>query len=330
MIYAPVRIGTLNRYTHFKRCLESLERNSWAKYTEVYVSIDYPTKESHWEGYEKIKDYLVKKEKENGFLELHVYKQEENLGPAGNYRFLENIIYEKYDRMISLEDDIETAPNFLQYMDTAMEWGADNKDIYCICGYFQLKKQGILSRTIEGKELFLRTAFNPWGTGYFKEKRKEMQNTVSKEWLDAISKNNRQMFLLLCYRKYTFYMFVMEYLINQSPVFFNKQGGIRQMDIVVDIYLFLNGMYAVFPTISKTRNWGFDGSGVNCEAKKDIDMTKFQLDNRKEFEITKENFIIIDKKMMKKMSWGGLPDKKELYIAVLYYFYYRIKILFKR
>lgn len=329
MIYAPVRIGTLNRYTHFKRCLESLERNSWAKYTEVYVSIDYPTKESHWEGYEKIKDFLAEKEQENGFLKLYVYRQEKNLGTSRNYKFLEQIIYQKYDRLISLEDDIETAPNFLEYMDKALEWGADDNRIYCACAYFQLKKQGAVSQAIEGKEMFLRMVFNPWGTGYYKEKRKEMQNLVSKEWLDAVAKDSKKMFRLFRYRKYTFYMFVMEYLINKSPVFFN-QGGIRYIDIVVDIYLFFNEKYAMFPTVSKTRNWGFDGSGANCGEKKDIDMTKFQLDDRKEFEITEENYTIIDKKVMKKMSWGGLSDKKELYIAVLYYFCYRIKILFKR
>ena len=54
MIYAPVLIPTLCRYDHFIRCLESLKKNTWAKYTEVYIAVDYPAKESHWDGYKRI------------------------------------------------------------------------------------------------------------------------------------------------------------------------------------------------------------------------------------------------------------------------------------
>ena len=33
--YAPIVIPTLNRYEHFKRCLESIERCTGAEYTDV-------------------------------------------------------------------------------------------------------------------------------------------------------------------------------------------------------------------------------------------------------------------------------------------------------
>ena len=31
-------------------------------------------------------------------------------------------------------------------------------------------------------------------------------------------------------------------------------------------YSILNNLYSVFPSMSKVRNWGNDGSGINCEA----------------------------------------------------------------
>ena len=58
MKYAPVIIPTLCRYEKFVQCMESLRKNSWAKYTEIYVAVDYPSKESHWEGYNRICEYL--------------------------------------------------------------------------------------------------------------------------------------------------------------------------------------------------------------------------------------------------------------------------------
>ena len=59
MSYAPIMIPTLCRYEHLVKCVESLAANSLASETELYIGLDYPTKESHWEGYRKIEQYLV-------------------------------------------------------------------------------------------------------------------------------------------------------------------------------------------------------------------------------------------------------------------------------
>ena len=61
--YAPVYIPTLNRYEHFKRCLESLERCTDADKTDVYVGLDYPPSEKYVAGWKKIDEYLKEKEK---------------------------------------------------------------------------------------------------------------------------------------------------------------------------------------------------------------------------------------------------------------------------
>lgn len=101
MIYAPIIIATLNRYEHLKRCIESLQKNSWAKYTELYISVDYPAKEVHWEGYRKVREYL--EAGIEGFKKVEVYYQSFNLGGAENFMFLKRIIFQSYDRWIETE-----------------------------------------------------------------------------------------------------------------------------------------------------------------------------------------------------------------------------------
>ena len=54
MIYAPVMIITFNRPQHLKRCIESLQRNEYAKYTELYISVDYPRTEDCKEDWQKV------------------------------------------------------------------------------------------------------------------------------------------------------------------------------------------------------------------------------------------------------------------------------------
>jgi glycosyltransferase involved in cell wall biosynthesis len=46
--YAPVVIPTLNRYDHFKACLESLEKCRGVDKTDVYVVLDFSPSEEYY------------------------------------------------------------------------------------------------------------------------------------------------------------------------------------------------------------------------------------------------------------------------------------------
>lgn len=47
MVYAPVCIPTLNRYEHLKELIESLQRNPWAQYTDLFIGLDFPPGEKY-------------------------------------------------------------------------------------------------------------------------------------------------------------------------------------------------------------------------------------------------------------------------------------------
>ena len=117
MNYAPVIIPTLCRFEHFKICIESLSNCTWAEYTEVYIGLDYPAKESHWDGYNQINDYLSLCGNLN-FKKLHVIKRPYNygFGAKGNLATLKNDILKISDRIIISEDDNIFSPNFLMYI----------------------------------------------------------------------------------------------------------------------------------------------------------------------------------------------------------------------
>ena len=90
-IYAPVVIPTLCRYEHLKRCIDTLSECTGADETELYVGLDFPAKESHWEGYRKIEQYLVSIE---GFKKVHIVKREYNYGAERNSHELKKLIFE--------------------------------------------------------------------------------------------------------------------------------------------------------------------------------------------------------------------------------------------
>jgi hypothetical protein len=53
-----VIIPTLNKYEHFKHCIELLDRCTWADKTDVYVGLDYLPVDKYFEGWRRIDEYL--------------------------------------------------------------------------------------------------------------------------------------------------------------------------------------------------------------------------------------------------------------------------------
>lgn len=145
--FAPVIIPTLNRYEHFKRCIESLSRCTWAEETEVYVGLDFPPSEKYREGYEKINNYL-----ENcgslGFKQLHVIKRERNYGASANWEDLKQMAYLKSDTYIGSEDDNEFSPCFLDFMNKALCEYKDNPKVMSVCGYVPASWEGVFNQGV--------------------------------------------------------------------------------------------------------------------------------------------------------------------------------------
>ena len=112
MNYYPVIIITLNRYKHFRRCVETLAMNTHADQTELVIGLDYPPNEKYVEGYHQIKVFVPQI---SGFRKVTVFERSENLGPDQNYADLLNYCYNHYDAAIFTEDDNEFSPCFLDF-----------------------------------------------------------------------------------------------------------------------------------------------------------------------------------------------------------------------
>ena len=130
--FAPVLIPTLNRHVHFRCCVESLSVCTHADKTDLFIFLDYPLKDTHWEGYELIKAYLPNIK---GFKTVNVIKREKNYGAVENIIRALEYVFEKYDKMIFSEDDNVFSPNFLDYQNKCLDKFKDDKKVKVVCGY---------------------------------------------------------------------------------------------------------------------------------------------------------------------------------------------------
>ncbi|SHK91921.1 hypothetical protein [Fibrobacter sp. UWEL] len=248
---APVLIPTLCRFDHFQQCIDSLSRCKWADKTDVYVAIDYPTKEAHWDGHDKIKNYLETTKFE--FNSLHVIVREKNygVGCGGNLETLRTEILKKYDSYIMSEDDNLFSPNFLIFMNKGLKKFKDDKSVFAINGYRHFYPVKRASNTFFRQNV----DFSAWGYGIWKDRFESLppcdyfQKNFSFKKLFEIKKNlgkNRA----LNYWSYYFKPF---------DSWFDSAYG---------IYAFLKGMDIIMPAEdSLVRNIGWDGSGEHCDAK---------------------------------------------------------------
>ena len=297
-IYAPVIIPTLNRYPHFKRCLESLELCTGAEYTEVYVGLDYPPSEKYIVGWKKIDDYLKEKEKNNKFKRLMVFRRTHNCGvgvKGSNGSMLVEEMSRTYDRYIFSEDDNEFSPNFLEYMNKGLCKFKDNPNIYAICGY-----NYPVNMSIYEQDYYFSHEFAAWGYGCWFKKQKEV--------FDIIQSPD---YIIQLYRRYSLRCYFKNNLKLMSLA--TRLGDGFLGDVYLTSYLHSRNMFTVFPKISKVRNWGHDGSGVNCGKignKFEELYTKQEIDKETEFDFSSDLTICIDKYTNKKVQTFMKPPFK--------------------
>ena len=253
--YAPIYIPTLCRDEHFIKGLESLKKNGWAKYTDVYIALDYPAKESHWEGYRKICDYL-----ENGdfsvFANFYVKKREQNIGSLPNIDSMRDELMEKYDCWIMAEDDIEFSPDFLEYMNKCLDLYENDPDVFAINGY----TYPIPYKISEGSNVVKQFAtVSEWGIGYWKGKYLKAKNRIEQDYLRksfSYAAKSGILDRMVNSRRCDYINYALSG--NNDPLY------THMTDISMGIYINLNEMCVISPTLSKTRNHGFDGSGLYC------------------------------------------------------------------
>lgn len=261
--FAPILIPTLCRYNHFVRCVESLKNNTWAKYTDVYIALDYPIKESHWDGYNKISKYIESDFSQ--FKSFNVIKREFNYGSGRNMRELRNYVFEKHDRIIRTDDDAEFSANFLEYMNKCLMHYEKNENVIAITGY-SYPLNWILE---DGANVFESNFICPmWGTGFWKDKFYEIENEIENGYLKKMANKYLKIWKKpkLTDARYLDYV--------NGVLSWDESNLIEKMtDVSLGIYISLKEKTVVMPVISKVRNNGFDGTGVYCQN------TKLETDN---------------------------------------------------
>lgn len=288
-IRTAVILPTLCRNKHLEKCLDSLKKNSWAQYVDLYIGLDYPEKDSHWPGYREIlklmeRDYSM-------FRSFHLFKRTENYGVVKNMLSLYQEVIKEHEQFIYVEDDVEFSANYLEYMLKALDYFRDDPDVISVSGY----SYPVRFNTENKCNIITQNAiFNTWGVGYWIDKYEAFRKEIVEDLcLIRDYSYNLRNYKLSRYRRTDYINCVAGIDADDKDV-----HGLCPMfsfptDIAMGVYMQVNGKYQAMPTISKVRNNGFDGTGLYCQAVKprrfgritsdNYDYSKQPIDRKKHF-----------------------------------------------
>ena len=274
MKYAPILIPTLCRSEHFIRLIESLKKSTWTKYTDVYITLDYPLKEEHWNGYKKIKKYL------NGmfpeFVNFYVIDRTENFGSSENSRELIDRALQKYDRYIHTNDDCEFSPIFPEYMDKALDQYEDDDSVVGVTGYSNSLKWSIAEECNTFKNQVI---FSMWGTGFWRDKFICTQNEICSGYF-------RKSYFSGKMRKSK--MTDARFMDDVSGTFNydTKTHTTCMSDVAYGCYIQLADKCIKTHRLSSVKNWGFVGMGVLGQDSSNLDTG---IDNAADYNYSVQN-----------------------------------------
>jgi GT2 family glycosyltransferase len=244
---APIILFVYNRPEHTRKCLEKLSEADLAGDSILYIFAD-GVKQNATEA-QRAKTAAVRKliYEKKWCGEVFITEREENFGLARSVRSGTAEIAQKHGKIIVLEDDLAVEKGFLKYMNTALEWYENEKNVFGISGF----GHPLADYSAAENSFFLPIPCS-WGWATWSrviEKFVAVEENLIKKAVEE--KNIHQ-------KNYNFgeYYFF-EILLAQLAGKIDSWAAIFHADMFLSNGLFL------FPKYSLVKNIGFDAEGTH-------------------------------------------------------------------
>lgn len=130
---APIVIFAFNRLNQTREVIEHLAKNKLAGESDLYIFSDGP--KDNPESVKKVNELRAYLKTVKGFRSHTVIEREKNMGLAKSVIAGVTEVINKHGKIIVLEDDLLTSPNFLEYSNQALDFYQHDKRVFSISGY---------------------------------------------------------------------------------------------------------------------------------------------------------------------------------------------------
>ncbi|HLF20183.1 MAG TPA: glycosyltransferase family 2 protein [Bacteroidota bacterium] len=271
MIYAPVLLFVYNRPRHTQRTLEALRKNTLAAQTDLYIQADGARNEADRAAVELVRAFLSNVE---GFQTVKVIAHDQNRGLAESVIKGVTDVVDKHGRVIVVEDDLETSPYFLQYMNDGLNLYEAEENVISIHGY-------LYPLTTSVPETFFLKGADCWGWATWKRGWDLFERDGEKLLRELRSRGLEHEFDLNGSYHYA------EMLKDQCA------GKIDSWAIRWHASAFLKNKFTLYPGRSLVYNIGHDSSGSHSETMDAFNVTLSETPIRvAKMPITQDGFVL--------------------------------------
>ena len=129
---SPIVLFTYKKLVPLKLTIQALKSNTLASKSELFIFSDGGKNKNDEIEIDLVRDFLKQIE---GFKKITITTSDENKGLAKSIIEGVSSIFESYDSVIVLEDDLVTSSNFLDFMNGALQYYKEDPNIHSISGF---------------------------------------------------------------------------------------------------------------------------------------------------------------------------------------------------
>lgn len=241
--FAPILISVYDRKEHLQRCIEALKKNPEAEDTPLYIVSDGWQHEGHRKAIEGVREYI---KTITEFRTVKTRFRDKNWGMRDSAIDAIGWVLSEHDRFIRMEDDIVCAPHYLRYLNDGLNAYINNPKVFCICAHThpQYKPPRDYHH-----DVFLWRSFSPWGFAMWKDR--------WNEFIQITETERKQLEDPAVWKAYS----------RNRPILSSREtyvSGTLHNDARINLHMFLEDKYAVYPNKTLSINSGMDGSGTHC------------------------------------------------------------------
>lgn len=129
---APIVVFAFNRPDHLRRTLRALAANDLAAESRLTIFCDGPRSDAETQKTKAVRNVAKSAQ---GFASVSLVEREKNFGCAASVIDGLTRMFEKYEQLIVIEDDILTSPYTLRFLNAGLNFYSEDKRIFNIAAW---------------------------------------------------------------------------------------------------------------------------------------------------------------------------------------------------
>lgn len=132
MPLSPIVLFVYNRLDYTRQTLQALLKDPLAKESELFIYSDAPKNQDSQKSVQEVRNYI---HSITGFANITIIERDQNFGLANSIIDGVTTTIKQYKKAIILEDDLVVSPNFLSYINQALDLYENEKNVACITAF---------------------------------------------------------------------------------------------------------------------------------------------------------------------------------------------------